>query len=92
MRLLLLVPILYVTVAETSLVDLRGGAVGQLLALLAVVWLLLAQSVDVLEPARWDVQTCWPGRVGVGLASFLLVSYAMSRLRLRSAWNRWGCN
>jgi rod shape-determining protein MreD len=87
MRLLLLVPILYVTaVAETSLVDLlRVGAVEpDLLALLAVVWLLLAPGpwTFLAAGAMGLVQDLLaPGRVGVGLASFLLVGYAVSRLR-----------
>lgn len=84
---LLLVPILYVTaVAETSLVDLlRVGAVEpDLLALLAIVWLLLA-------PGPWGFLAAGlmglaqdllaPGRVGLGMASFLLVGYTVSRLR-----------
>lgn len=89
MRLLFLVPILYVTaVVQTSLVDLlRVGAVEpDLLALLAVAWLLLA-------PGPWAFLVAGtiglvqdllaPGRVGLGLASFLLVGYALTWLRTR---------
>ncbi len=89
MQFVLLLPILYLTaVAQTALVDLLriGPVEPNLLALLAVVWLLLV-------PHRWAFWAAGgiglvedllaPGRVGLGLASFLLVGYALTWLRAR---------
>ncbi len=87
MWLLLLPPILYVTaVLETSLGDVIrvGHVTPDLLALLAVLWVLLSSG-------RWAFLAAGliglfgdliaPGRPGPGMASFLLVGYALTRLR-----------
>jgi len=89
MRFVLLVPILYlVAVVETSLGDLlRIGTVEpDLLALLAVVWLLRwpgpwAFLVAGLIGLAEDLLA--PGRLGLGLGSFLLIGYALALLRTR---------
>jgi cell shape-determining protein MreD len=88
-RYLLLIPILYVTaVMETSLADvIRVGCVApDLLALLAVIWLLFA-------PGRWTFLAAGaiglasdliaPGRLGLGMACFLLIGYTLTRWRAK---------
>ncbi len=89
MRYLLLVPIIYVAaVLQTSLADVfRVGHVGpDLMALVAVVWLLTDSeprafvAVGVIGLVEDLIA---PGRVGIGMACFLLVGYAVGRLRTR---------
>ena len=88
---LLLVPIVYLAaVVDTSLADrLQVGHVApDLLALVAVVWLLVAGSPwGFLAVAAIGLagDLISPGRVGLGMASFLLVGYAVTRLRGRVA-------
>ncbi|MEN6497203.1 MAG: hypothetical protein ABFD16_23145 [Thermoguttaceae bacterium] len=89
MRLLFLVPLLYLTaVIQTSLVDLLriGQVEPDMLALLAVTWLLLvpgpwaflvAGAIGLAE----DLLAVGP--TGLGLASFLVVGYGLWRLRTR---------
>lgn len=89
MRWVLLVPILYVAaVVQTALGDvLRVGRVEpDLLALTAVIWLLVARAprsflvaggIGLLE----DLLAA--DRLGVSLACFLLVGYAIARLSTR---------
>jgi hypothetical protein len=90
MKILLLPPILYLAaVAETSLADaLRVGSVApEVLALVAVVWLLVAAGRYGFLTAGAIMlvgDLCAPGRVGVGAAWMLLVGYAICRLRLRA--------
>jgi len=89
MRYVLLLPITYVAaVLETSL----GGALGvgqvgpDLMALVAIVW-LLADSEPRAFVAAGAIglvgDLIAPGRVGIGMACFLLVGYAVGRLRTR---------
>jgi rod shape-determining protein MreD len=84
MRLVLLLPIVYLAaVIQTSLGEVMriGRVEPNLLALTAIVWLLLAPSprsfllagaIGLLE----DLLA--PGRLGLGLACFLLVGYALT--------------
>ena len=89
MRYVLLVPIIYVVaVLQTSLAGvLRVGHVGpDLLALVAVIWLLTDSEPRAFVAAGGiglvgDLIA--PGRVGLGMACFLLVGYAVGRLRAR---------
>jgi rod shape-determining protein MreD len=87
MWLLLLIPIVYAAaVLETSLADvIQVDCVApDLLALVAVIWLLWSTG-------RWSFLTAGliglvgdliaPGRVGLGMASFLCVGYALARFR-----------
>ena len=89
MRLFLLLPLIYATaVLDTALADaVHVGHVGpDLLALLAVTWLLF-------NPGRRTFLTAGaiglaadlisPGRLGLGMASFLLVGYVLTRVRTR---------
>ena len=89
MRYLLLVPIIYVVaVLQTSLAGvLCIGHVGpDLMALVAVIW-LLADSEPRAFVAAGAIGLAGdliaPGRVGPGMACFLLVGYAVCRLRTR---------
>ena len=89
MRTLLLVPIVYAaTVIQTSLADVVqvGRATPDLLALVAIVWLLTAGGSRGFLAAGaiglW-ADLISPGRVGPGMACFLLVGYAVSLLRRR---------
>ena len=89
MRLLLLLPIVYATaVVGTSLGDLVcvGHVAPDLLALVAVTWLLLSpgRRAFLLAGAIGLVaDLISPGRVGLGMACFLIVGYALTRLRAR---------
>jgi cell shape-determining protein MreD len=87
MRYLLLLPIVYIAaVTETSLVDLIGvGPVTpDLLAMVAIVWLMLVPTPRAILVAGAIVlvgDLIAPGRPGVGMAWMLLVGYAITRLR-----------
>ena len=89
MRYLLLVPIIYAAaVLQTSLAGvLCIGHVGpDLMALLAVIWLLTDSQPRAFVAAGaiglvGDLIAS--GRVGLGMACFLLVGYALGRLRAR---------
>ena len=89
MRYLLLVPIIYVAaVLQTSLSGvLCVGHVGpDLMALLAVIWLLTDSEPRAFVAAGaiglvGDLIA--PGRAGLGMACFLLIGYAVGRLRTR---------
>jgi rod shape-determining protein MreD len=89
MRLLFLLPIVYATaVLETSLADaIRVGHVTpDLLALLAVTWLLVARGRGAFLIAGvigLAADLISPGRLGLGMASFLLVGYGLARLRAK---------
>ena len=93
MRVLLLVSLIYVTaVLETSLADvLRVGDVApDLLAMLAIIWVLLVPGSRTFLAAgaiglAGDLIS--PGRIGLGMACFLLVGYGVGRLRSRFNWN-----
>ena len=89
MRYLLLVPIVYVAaVLQTSLAGvLCVGHVGpDLMALAAVVWLFTdSQPRAFLAAGAIGLagDLIAPGRLGLGMACFLLVGYAVVRLRTR---------
>ena len=89
MRLLLLIAILYgAAVFETSLADvIRVGHVApDLMALLAVIWLLLTpgrRTFLVAGAIGLAADMIAPGRVGVGTACFLLIGFALTRLRAK---------
>ena len=76
------------TVLETSLADaIRVGHVApDLLALVAVIWILMTPGRRVFLVAgaiglAGDLIS--PGRPGVGMALFLLVGYGLTRLRTK---------
>lgn len=94
MQWLLLIPLVYLAaVAQTSLVEvIRIGRIEpDLLAVTAMTWICLADR-------RWSFQAAGgvglaadlisPGRIGLGMAAFLLVGYAVCRLRERIATDR----
>jgi len=87
MRLLLLLPILYVAaVLETSLPDAIavGRVAPDFLALLAAVWVLVTPGRRTFLTAGvigLAADLLAPGRVGLGMACFLVVGYALTRLR-----------
>ena len=87
MRVVLVSLIVYLAaVAETSLVDvIRVGEVSpDLLALVAVVWLLTASGQRAFLAAGAVAlvgDAIAPGRLGVGMAWMLLIGYGISRLR-----------
>ena len=87
MRIVLLLLFVYVAaVAETSLVDvIRVGEVSpDLLALVAVVWLLTASGPRAFLAAGAVTlvgDAIAPGPLGVGTVWMLLVGYGISRLR-----------
>jgi hypothetical protein len=89
MRFVVLALIVYVgAVAETSLVDVMriGDLTPDLLALVAVVWLLTAagpRAFLVAGAVALVGDLIAPGRLGVGMAWMLLVGYAITRLRAR---------
>lgn len=91
MRILLLAPILYLTaVLETSLADAVAiGYVGpDLLALVAVSWVLLSKSPRAFVTAGaigLFGDLIGPGQPGLGMAVFLLVGYGVARLHARLA-------
>lgn len=86
MQYVLLLPILYLAAAlETSLgsVVRVGRATPDVLALAAVVWLLAVggpRGFLVVGAIGLLGDLIAPGHVGLGMASFLLVGYALSRL------------
>ncbi len=87
MRLLLLVPVIYViAVVETSLVDAMqiGHVAPDLLALAAIAWLLVwpgPRAFLVAGGIALFGDAIAPGRLGVGAAWMLLIGYGISRLR-----------
>ena len=89
MRLFLLLPILYAAaVLETSLADVIqvGHVTPDLLAMIAILWVLLAagpRTFLVAGAIGLVADLIAPGRVGLGLACYLLVGYAVYRLRAR---------
>ena len=89
MRYLLLPPILYLTaVLQTSLADVLGvgHVTPDLLALLAVLWLLVTpgrRAFLVAGLIGLVVDLISPGRMGIAAASFLLVGYGLTRLRAK---------
>lgn len=89
MRFLILTLIVYLAaVAETSLVDVMrvGDVTPDLLALVAVVWLLTAAGPRAFLVAGAVVlvgDLIAPGHLGVGMAWMLLVGYGVTRLRAR---------
>ena len=94
MRFLILLLIVYAAaVVQTSLsaVWQVGHVAPDLLALVAVVWLLRAagpESFLVAGGVGLAADLIGPGSLGVSLASFLLVGYAVARLRRKSAPQR----
>ena len=88
---ILLIPLVYLAaVMETSLVDrLRIGALTpDLLALVAVVWLLVStgpRAFLVAGAVMLVGDLISPGHVGVGTAWMLWVGYGLNRLRLHAA-------
>ena len=88
-RLLLLVPIVYAAaVLETSIGDvmLVGDVTPDLLALVAIVWLMTAngpRAFPVAGAVALVGDLIAPGHLGVGMAWMLLVGYALTRLRTR---------
>ncbi len=89
MRFLLLPPIVYAAaVLETSLADVIavGHVTPDLLALLAMVWILLVPGGRTFLTAGaigMAADLIAPGRVGLGVACFLLVGYCVGRLRAK---------
>ncbi len=89
MQYILLLPMLYLGAAlETSLggVVRVGRATPDFLALVAIVWLLTVggpRGFLVAGAIGLFGDLIAPGRVGLGMASFLLVGYALSRLRTK---------
>jgi rod shape-determining protein MreD len=86
---LLLLPIVYAAaVLETSLTDaIRVGYVTpDLLALVAVIWILVTtgrRTFLVAGAIGLAADLISPGRLGAGMASFLLVGYGLTRLRTK---------
>jgi len=86
---LLLLPIVYAaTVIQTSLVDVIqvGRVAPDLLALVAVVWLLVTggpRAFLVAGAIGLGADLISPGRVGPGMACFLLAGYVVTWLRKR---------
>lgn len=91
MRVLILIPAVYVAaVLETSLADVIrvGPIVPDLLALVAIAWLLVApgpRSFLAAGVVGLASDLISPGHVGMAAASFLLVGYGVTRLRARWA-------
>ena len=89
MRFFVLLPILYLTaVLQTSLADALsvGHVAPDLLALLAVIWLLVSpgrRAFLVAGLIGLVVDLISPGRPGIAAASFLLVGYGLTRLRTK---------
>jgi len=89
MRLVFLLAIVYTAaVLETSLADAVsvGYVAPDLLALVAVMWVLLAPGRRTFLAAGLiglAADLISPGRVGLGMASFLLVGYALTWLRMK---------
>ncbi|NQU24801.1 MAG: hypothetical protein HQ567_26255 [Candidatus Nealsonbacteria bacterium] len=89
MYIVLLIPILYLAaVAETALGDVMrvGDATPDLIALVAVVWLLIAagpRAFLVAGAVALLGDLIAPGRLGVGMAWMLLVGYGVTWLRTR---------
>ena len=91
MRYLLILPLLYLAaVLQTSLGDLVaiGRISPDLLALTAVICLLVVSNQRAFLMAGMIGLFCdliSPGRLGLGMACFLLAGYAVSRLRSKIA-------
>ncbi len=89
MHWLLLVPIVYLAaVVQTSLADVIevGRVAPDLLALVAVMWVVLAggpRAFLVAGAIGLVEDLLSPGSVGLGMAGFLLVGYGVTRLRRR---------
>jgi len=89
MRRILILPMVYATaVLETSLADVMrvGHVAPDLLALLAVVCVLRTpgrQALPVAGAIGLAADLISPGRLGLGVACFLLVGYALTRLRTK---------
>ncbi len=89
MRWLSLILIVYVAaVIETSLVDVLriGPLTPDLLALVALVWLLTEtgpKAFVVAGAVAFMGDLIAPGRLGIGAAWMLLIGYGMTRLRTR---------
>lgn len=89
MRTLLLLPLVYVAaVLETSLADVVrvGWVEPDLLAVLAVVWLLVfpgPRSFLAAGLVGLAADLISPGRIGLAAICFLLVGYGVMRLRAR---------
>lgn len=89
MRLLLLVPFVYAAaVLQTSLADAIsvGHVTPDLMALLAVIWILVAtgrRTFLVAGAIGLAADLISPGHLGLGMASFLLVGYGLARLRTK---------
>ena len=87
MRTLLLIPIVYLAaVLQTSLVEvIRIGRVEpDLVAMTAIVWLITAAGPHgflVAGLIGLTVDLISPGRIGLGAACYLLIGYALIRLR-----------
>ncbi len=87
MRFVILALVVYLTaVMETSLVDVMrvGHVTPDLLALVAVVWLLTAagpRAFLVAGAVALAGDLIAPGHIGVGMAWMLLVGYGVTRLR-----------
>ncbi len=89
MHIVILIPIVYLAaVAETALGDVMrvGEATPDLIALVAVVWLLTAAGPRAFLIAGGVAllgDLIAPGRLGVGMAWMLAVGYGVSWLRTR---------
>jgi rod shape-determining protein MreD len=87
MRLLLLLPLVYVTaVLQTALGDILrvGHVTPDLLGLLAVVWLLVTpgrRAFLVAGLIGLVADLISPGRLGLATGSLLLIGYALTQLR-----------
>lgn len=90
MRFLILLPLLYAAaIVETSLADVIrvGHVTPDLLALVAIIWLLLVPGPRAFLAAGaigLASDLIAPGRVGLAAACFLLVGYAVTRTRAKS--------
>lgn len=89
-RILLLIPIVYAAaVVDTSLGEVVqiGRVAPDMLALVAMVWLLVAgrpREFLVAGAVGLFGDLISPGRVGLGMACYLAVGYAVVRLRGRA--------
>ncbi len=94
MRFLLLLPILYLTaVLQTSLADVLsvGHVMPDLLALLAVIWVLVTpgrRAFLVAGIIGLVADLISPGRPGLATASFLLVGHGLTGLRAKLGLDR----
>ena len=89
MYLVYLIPIIYLAaVAETALGDVMrvGNVAPDLIALVAIVWLLTAAGPRAFLVAGVIVlvgDLIAPGRLGLGMGWMLLIGYAVTRQRAR---------